>query len=260
MSTPVPTVELPNGVTVAHVSTDEAEFLYREIFTERCYLQHGLELRPGDVVFDIGANIGMFTLFAHLECPGVTVHAFEPAPVPYAALQANAERHGVAGRFDQCAVSDVAGRGRLTFYPDATLLSGFHPDPAARDEMARTLGLNEGYTLEEINAMLAQLPDTSEVIDTPVVRLSDVIAERGIDAVGLLKIDVEKNERQVLSGIDAADWPRIRQVVTEVHDLDGALDEVLGLLRGQGFTTVAEQAPLFAGSGIHQVTARRADG
>lgn len=260
MSAPVPTMELPNGTTVAHINADEAEFLYREIFAERCYLQHGIELRPGDVVFDVGANIGMFTLFAHLECPGVTVHAFEPAPVPYAALRANAELHGVAGRFDQCAVSDMAGRGELTFYPDATLLSGFHPDPAARDQMARTLGLNEGYSLEEIDRMLAHMPDTSEIIDTPIVRLSDVIADRGIEAVGLLKIDVEKNERQVLRGVDGADWPRIRQVVAEVHDVDGALDEVLTLLREQGFTAAARQEPLFAGSGIHQVAAIRAGG
>jgi 31-O-methyltransferase len=256
---PPPTLQLPNGTTVAHVSAGEAEFLYREIFTERCYLRRGIELRPGDVVFDVGANIGMFTLFAHLECPGVTVHAFEPAPVPYAALKANAERHGVAGRFDQCAVSDVAGRGKLTYYPDATVLSGFHPDRAARDQMARTLGVNEGYSLEEIDRMLAGLPDTSEIIDTPVVRLSDVLAERDVEAVGLLKIDVEKNERQVLRGVDEAHWPRIRQVVAEVHDIDGALDEVLTLLRGQGFTVVAEQEPLFLGSGIHQVAARRAD-
>ena len=259
-STRLPTLELPNGVTVAHVSAAEAEFLYREIFTERCYLRRGIDLRPGEVVFDVGANTGMFTLFAHLECPGVTVHAFEPAPVPYAALKANAERHRVPGRVDQVAVSDVAGRGKLTYYPDAAVLSGFHPDVAARNEMAYTLGVNEGYTVEEIDAVLAGMPNTGEIIDTPVVRLSDVIAERGIDTIGLIKIDVERNEQQVLRGVNEADWPRVRQVVAEVHDVDGALDEVLTLLRGQGFTVVSEQEALFTGTDIHQVAARRADG
>ncbi|OON71953.1 FkbM family methyltransferase [Streptomyces tsukubensis] len=260
MSDVVETLRLPNGATVAHVNAGEAQFLYREIFTDRCYLRHGVELRPGDVVFDVGANIGMFMLFAHLEHPGVTVHAFEPAPVPFAALRANAVRHRVAGRVDQCAVSDEAGVRRMTFYPDATLMSGFHPDAAARKELLRTLGLNGGYTAEDVDMMLAQLPDTGEEIETSVVRLSDVIAERGIAAIGLLKIDVEKSERRVLAGVEDADWPRIRQVVAEVHDVDGALGEVVALLRGHGFTVVAEQDPLFAGTEIHQVAARRTAG
>jgi 31-O-methyltransferase len=205
---PVQTMELPDGMVFAHTNAGEARFLYQEVFAERYYLRQGVELRAGDVVFDVGANIGMFTLFAHRECP-VTVHAFEPAPVPYAALRANAERHGVAGRFDRCAVSDVAG---------------------------------------------------PELVDTPVVRLSDVIAERGIAAIGLLKIDAAQNEQQVLAGIDEADWPRIRQVVVEVHDLDGSLERVLTLLRGHSFTVVAERDPLLTGTGIHQVTAIREDG
>ncbi|AGP59508.1 31-O-demethyl-FK506 methyltransferase [Streptomyces rapamycinicus NRRL 5491] len=259
MSASVQTIKLPNGKTVAHVNPGEAQFLYQEIFAERCYLRRGLELRAGDVVFDVGANIGMFSLFAHLECPDVTVHAFEPAPVPYAALRANAERYGIAGRFEQCAVSDVAGRGKMTFYTDTTMMSGFHPDPATRAELLRRLAINGGYSAEAADRMLAELPDTSQVIETSVVRLSDVIAERGITSIGLLKIDVEKNERHVMAGIDAADWPRIRQVVTEVHDIDGRLDEVLTLLRGQGFTVLSEQEPLFAGTDIYQVVARRGD-
>ncbi|MFJ8234014.1 FkbM family methyltransferase [Streptomyces sp. NPDC094448] len=259
--TPVPeTLRLPNGTTVSHINQGEAQFLYREIFTERCYLRNGIELRPGDVVFDIGANIGMFTLFAHQECPGVAVHAFEPAPLPFAALRANVLRHGVPGRVDQCAVSDEAGVRRMTFYPDATLMSGFHTDAESRRELLRTLGLNGGYTAEDVDIMLAQLPDTSVEIETATVRISDVVAERGITAIGLLKIDVEKSERRVLAGIDDADWPRIRQVVAEVHDTEGALGEIVALLRGHGFTVVSEQEPLFAGTDIHQVAARRPAG
>ncbi|QDY80403.1 FkbM family methyltransferase [Streptomyces qinzhouensis] len=254
------TLRLPNGTTVSHINVSEAQFLYREIFTERCYLRNGIELLPGDVVFDVGANIGMFTLFAHLERPGVTVHAFEPAPTPFAALRANVIRHGVPGRVDQCAVSDEAGVRTMTFYPDATLMSGFHADATSRRELLRTLGLNGGYSSEDVDIMLAQLPDTSQELETTTVRLSDVIAERGITAIGLLKIDVEKSERRVLAGIEDADWPRIRQVVAEVHDTEGALGEVVALLRGHGFTVVTEQEPLFAGTDIHQVAARRAAG
>jgi hypothetical protein len=53
----VPTSTLPNGLSVQHVSTQDLRFLYEEVFVQKCYLQHGLQLRPGDTVLDIGAHV-----------------------------------------------------------------------------------------------------------------------------------------------------------------------------------------------------------
>jgi hypothetical protein len=55
---------LPNGLPIACVSSLDLNFLYKEIFEQRIYLQHGIELQPGNVVLDCGANIGLFSLFA----------------------------------------------------------------------------------------------------------------------------------------------------------------------------------------------------
>jgi hypothetical protein len=57
----------------------------------------------------------------------------------------------------------------------------------------------------------------------------------------LLKVDVEGDELNVLLGIDAAHWPMIRQVVVEVHDVDGRLHDVCRLLRGVGYTSVVSE-------------------
>jgi hypothetical protein len=54
----MPTSTLPNGLSVKHVSTQDLRFLYEEVFVHKCYLQHGVQLRPGDVVLDIGADAG----------------------------------------------------------------------------------------------------------------------------------------------------------------------------------------------------------
>ncbi len=51
---------LPNGWEVHASSPSEAHFLYREIFQDHCYLQHGITVQEGDVVVDVGANIGAF--------------------------------------------------------------------------------------------------------------------------------------------------------------------------------------------------------
>ena len=55
---------LPNGLDISIVSSLDMPFLYEEIFEQRTYLQHGVTLHEGAVVLDIGANIGLFSIFA----------------------------------------------------------------------------------------------------------------------------------------------------------------------------------------------------
>lgn len=50
---------LPNQLTIAHLNPYETDYVYTEIFGDRCYMKHGITLRPGDTVIDIGANIGL---------------------------------------------------------------------------------------------------------------------------------------------------------------------------------------------------------
>lgn len=59
-------VELPNGLEVDGNSPSEIEFLYHEIFEEEIYLQHGITVQKGDVVVDVGANIGACLLLMHM--------------------------------------------------------------------------------------------------------------------------------------------------------------------------------------------------
>lgn len=58
------TTRLPNGLRVRYASKLDVPFLYQEVWERRCYLRHGLTLPPGGTVLDVGANIGLFSLFA----------------------------------------------------------------------------------------------------------------------------------------------------------------------------------------------------
>lgn len=252
--TTMETMKLPNGLTVSHVNTGETALLYRDIFAERCYMQHGITLSPGGTVFDVGANIGMSTLFFHTECAGLTFHAFEPAPDPYAALSANIAAHGIDATATRCALSDHAGTGRMTYYPDSTVMSGFHADAASEAALTRTFLVRSGFEEEDVEDMLAGRHETVE-IEVPVRMLSDVIAERGVTSIDLLKVDVEKSELEVLRGLSEADWPKVRQVVAEVHDLDGTLKAFVSLLDEHGFDVAVEQDALLADTEIYEVFA-----
>ena len=87
--------------------------------------------------------------------------------------------------------------------------------------------------------------------------LSDVIREQHIDRIDLLKIDVEKSELDVLAGIEDGDWPRIRQIVIEAHDVNGNLSYLTALLQRQGYSVVTEQDEYLKGSTLYNVFAVR---
>lgn len=65
--------------------------LVQEFFTDKGpeYLQHGITLRPGDTVLDVGANYGFFALALLELYENIHVHCFEPIPFTYGNLERN---------------------------------------------------------------------------------------------------------------------------------------------------------------------------
>ena len=222
--------QLPGGLVVAHLSAEQTSALYREIFEQEVYLRHGVSLGDGDCVFDVGANIGLFTLFAMSRAPRARVYAFEPIPRTFAALSANLELHGRGARAFPLGLSDREEEADLTFYPRMAGLSGRFADgdeavtrsivQAWLDRVAagdrRGGGAGPGPTGEEVDAAVHDLMQ-SETCRCRLRPLSPLVRELGIERIDLLKVDVEKSELLVLDGIAEEDWPKIRQVVVEVH-------------------------------------------
>ncbi|HEY6310344.1 MAG TPA: hypothetical protein VIY52_05990 [Streptosporangiaceae bacterium] len=75
--------------------------------------------------------------------------------------------------------------------------------------------------------------------------------------MALLKIDVERAELDVLTGISEADWPRIGGVIAGVHDLGGRLETVRQMLVRHGFNVTARQESWLVGSELWTVRAVR---
>lgn len=64
------------------------------------------------------------------------------------------------------------------------------------------------------------------------------IRESELESIDLLKIDVEAAEWVVLMGISDKLWPKIKQVVVEVTDVDGRVDKIVSLFKEKGFKNV----------------------
>jgi amino acid adenylation domain-containing protein/FkbM family methyltransferase len=249
--------EMPNGLLVVARSRSETEFVYQEVFTDRSYLRGGVDLRPGDVVLDVGANIGLFTLFVGMTSPGAKVYSFEPTPETFQLLSMNAALHDWDISPRQVALGSEEGTARFTYYPHLSILSGRYADV---DEEQRTVLAYErvrGHAGPEIEDLVRSRLE-SQTFETPVKTISQVIAEERLERIDLLKIDAEKSEMDVLAGIAPDDWPKIQQLVAEVHEIGPRLTQICELLHRNGFEVAVEQEATLSGSGISNVFARRA--
>lgn len=286
---------LPNGLALHYVSRPDVSFLFREVFTERCYAQHGVSVRPGDTVLDVGANVGVFALWAAQQ-GAARVVCCEPAPPTFAALRRtlSANAAALAGCSFLPLNVGLAERASTAVFTTYTRAAGWStlvqseaheaevvsnvaayastlplPLPSALADAVRSsppyralVGWRTRHLLAAKQSSRVQLCALSELLDS-----LDTHGGPGWSAetdVSLLKIDVEGGELGVLLGLRAAQWPRIRQVVAEVHDVKeerfggaGRVQVVTELLRGAGgFARVEVEQPI-PGSSLYCVYASR---
>ena len=132
-------------------------------------------IQPGMVVVDIGAHIGIYTLFALRQLSGHgRLYSFEPTPKTFALLHDNVQVNGFLEsgvvRLDHRAISDHAGTANFTAYPNNSghnsLFSGSTP--------------GESLTVETVTLDLA-------LADEP--------------KIDVIKIDAEGSEPFVLRGM-----------------------------------------------------------
>ncbi|GHB81918.1 hypothetical protein GCM10010306_090440 [Streptomyces umbrinus] len=260
--------QLPDGKAIADLHPNETRELFDEIVLRSRYLRGGIEIRDADLVVDVGANIGLFTLYAAAQATDVRIHAFEPVPAAAEALETNVRAYGIRADVERAALGRTTGEGSFTYYPQSSLQSGLYADPVVDEAIVRGYARRraEGFPpaplpSQDVADALApelhgRLSDQRQ-LTVPVLRLSDWIRDRTVDRIHLLKVDAERAEEDVLAGIDLEHWPLIGQVVVEVHDIAGRLERLRGLLAGHGFDTLVEQDDLFDGSEIVMLYAWR---
>jgi amino acid adenylation domain-containing protein/FkbM family methyltransferase len=263
---PLPTAarfELPNGMSVFHLNEGETEFLYQELFVQEHYLRHGITLEDGACIFDVGANIGLFSLFVSRACRDAQIFAFEPIPPVFRVLEANASLYGLRAKLFDCGLSSHARTDTFTYYPHLSIISGQFAEAAEEREVIKSFllsGVGPGGATAADVPLIDELIDdrlSSESFECRLRTVSEVIAEYGVERIDLLKVDVEKGELDVLAGVADHDWQKIRQVVAEVHDIDGRLEYVKSVLTSRGFRLAVEQDRSLQGTSLYNIYARR---
>jgi len=143
-----------------------------------------LSIRPfvaaDAVCLDVGANIGLYSLALATVAPQGKVYAFEPSPTTFDYLHHNVDCNGLANvESFKLALGDQAA-GTVHFHDIPFFTAG-------------------SFAVEDGSFLTSDVLG-SNYFEAPATTLDAFVAEKGIDRVDLIKIDVEGAELSVLDG------------------------------------------------------------
>jgi FkbM family methyltransferase len=186
------TLTLRNGLRFKTRSNTQDTSFANEIWVHRTYAPPGFRINENDTVVDIGAHIGLFSVFAATQARTGMVYAFEPLPGNIALLKENLKLNAISNAIPiQMAVGSRSEQ--RTFYVSSsnTGASSFIPyEDRIEEILARTISL------------------------TDLVRLFDL---RTID---FLKMDCEGAEYEILFNAPHDVTGKIKRIAMEIHNVD----------------------------------------
>jgi len=165
--------------------------------------------RAGANVIDVGANVGLFTIYH--AAAGARVLAIEPNKSAYRRLTTAIAANNLGGRVTavHAAIGSRRGRSRIVAPPRMTVVGRMVP-------------------------VEADAPIEGDHVE--ILPLDEVASTHHATTIDLLKIDVESAEMEVLRGASAT-LARTRRVVLEYHS-EELLEGTRRLLTAAGFTEI----------------------
>ena len=207
-------LNLPNLVQL-HLRTQDMPMLF-EIFKREDYrLPIEKSLTETAVVVDLGANIGLASVFFQQNYyPNARFIAVEPSPKNLVVLQKNLMSAIPKAEIAPVVISDKAGLVRID---DGEVGFNVH---IIKEKNEKSLGnaQNTEGPLWELKIQKSKLKGDKDDVGTEVLALpmSKIMEDLHISHIDLLKMDIEGSEKAVLR--DAAAWlPKVRALIVELH-------------------------------------------
>ena len=189
------------------------------------------EVRPGDVFYDVGANVGAYSLVAWAATGGrAKVYAFEPSYATFPALCTNLRLNGCG---------------------DAV-----QPLPIALSDRTQLLSFN--YSSVRVGSAMHSVGEPIDMFGKPFApefvqpvlsyRLDDMISSFALAPPTQIKIDVDGAEHLVLAGgARTLERPSLRSLLVEVQLGSSSATQIVDRLSAQGFSLRGEGASITDG-------------
>jgi FkbM family methyltransferase len=165
-------------------------------------------ISPGDIVYDLGANIGLYARFMSQVFGAGTVIAFEPMPSNTAILERNLALGGCAERVRILPFAIADENGEALFQIDDVSSASGTLDAVTHGDACQA---RKQYGFP---------PATTKVA----VRTLDAILEQGLPVPQVIKIDIEGAEALALRGARKLLTTYRPHLAIEIHGIQAALD------------------------------------
>jgi FkbM family methyltransferase len=155
-------------------------------------------LHPGEVFFDVGANVGLYSLYAAAVAPTATVYAFEPEAQNFANLCRNILANAFVNVIPSC----------LTI-ADGERFDLLHVKSGSAGDAFNTFGteslIDSARTPRMVQGALS-------------VSIDELVFRHKLPAPQLIKIDVDGIETRILRGATRVlSLPQLRSVQVELN-------------------------------------------
>ena len=179
------------------------------------------------IYFDVGANVGYYTLLFSTLSKNGTVHSFEPIPLCHHLLNANVLLNNLSNvRVNNFAISNYRGDASFSVSSKWETSSFIH----------------------------TQRDNLEKVIQVEVLKIDDYVKDNNIERIDFIKIDVEGAEKFVLDGsletLSRKDL-QPKMFLMELYDLNfihyhTSVDEIVKFLNSYGYNAfvISKERPI----------------
>jgi len=273
MVDPILNKEFPIG-KLYFINEYETRVLIYEIFYQNSYFISNLTLKPGSIIIDVGANIGLFSLFVLKHCKyDALIYSFEPIPVSFECLKGNlAPFHnkthlynmGIADVVEDCSIEFTLFGDDLstaTYKPMDKMISNYNPLQDF-ETLLKISRFRNKFLYKQLKFLpfmrkhLIKKNFKNQTLEKKVMckltSLGHFIEKNRIDHIDFIKIDVEGAEFDVVKSIKPTQFPMIKQFCIEVHNINNRVEELASYLQENGYLTEIHRNSIYEELGFNQ--------
>lgn len=209
---PIRKVVLKNGITIVGGELSTVIDIVDEVFIRKVYTPSYLSIKPSDTVVDIGANIGIFSLYSALQGAN-RIFSIEPL------------------------------KGNLRFITNNFTSNSLTPPFLINVAITKDNGTSKLYLPgQDSHGMLFDYINGHKITKFQTVRgikFGDLLKRYNLRKIDFLKIDCEGGEGFIFSNSNKNDWNGVKKISIEYHDSVSILNhnKIIRKLSQYGFKT-----------------------